>query len=66
MSNNPYKVVSWGAGRWVVVRADDSNPRPVGEHYYTDPANAHRRKRQLNRDAREIDKMIKSDGAIII
>lgn len=49
---DPYTVIPWG-NRWIVVEKE--NPaRPVGEHYYTQRTHAHRKKRELNRAAREM------------
>jgi len=61
-----YEVIPWGPDRWIIVRRNDPNPRPVEEKFYTQATHAQRRKRQLNKDAKEIDEMIARDGAIII
>jgi hypothetical protein len=45
-----YGVVKW-ENQWAVVEL--ANPvRPVGEHLYTQPTHAHRKKRELNKAAR--------------
>lgn len=61
-----YEVLPWGPDRWIIVERGNPNPRPVEEKYYTEATHAHRRKRKLNQSAKEIDEMIKRDGAIII
>lgn len=63
--DGPYRVQPIGE-KFKVVRSADPDSRPVGETLYDDKSNAHRRKRQLNKDARKIDKMIKEKGAIIL
>lgn len=59
-----YTVVPWG-DRWAIAeRADPS--RPVGEHLYTKKTHAHRRKRALNRAAREMNAIMEANGGALI
>ena len=62
MDTTPYRVKKFGE-KFGVVLGDST--QPIGR-LYDDKSNAHRRKRKLNKDAQEIDEMIKRDGAIII
>jgi hypothetical protein len=52
--------------KYAVVLSADEHARPVGEKTYSQRTHAYRRCRKLNKAAREIDEMIKRDGAIIL
>jgi hypothetical protein len=60
-----YKVMKIGE-KYAVVLSADEHARPVGEKTYSQRTHAYRRCRKLNKAAREIDEMIKRDGAIIL
>jgi hypothetical protein len=59
-----YTVVPW-LDRWAVV--EKANPsRPVGEHLYTQKTHAHRKKRDLNKAARETNAIMVANGGALI
>ncbi|SRR6266487_83194 len=61
-----YAVVPWGPDRWVIV--EKANPsRPINEHIYTQKTHAYRKKRELNRAARQMNEiMAANSGALIL
>jgi hypothetical protein len=59
-----YMVISW-LDRWAVV--EKTNPsRPIGEHLYTQKTHAQRRKRELNKAARETNAIMAANGGALI
>ena len=60
-----YEVVPWGPDRWVIV--EKANPgRPVNEHIYTQKTHAHRKKRELNKAARQMNEIMAANGGALI
>lgn len=65
LGDEEYTVVPWGPDRWVIV--EKANPhRPVNEHVYTHKTHAHRKKRELNRAAREMNAIMEANGGALI
>ncbi len=63
--DEPYTVVPWGPDRWVIV--ERANPgRPVNEHIYTQKTHAYRKKRELNKAARQMNEILAANGGALI
>ncbi|SRR6266496_1845064 len=61
-----YTVVSWGPDRWIVIEKDDPLSRPVNEHSYTQKTHAYRKKRELNKAARQMNEIMAANGGALI
>jgi hypothetical protein len=60
-----YTVVPWGLDRWVIVEKDNPS-RPINEHIYTQKTHAYRKKRELNKAARQMNEIMAANGGALI